>query len=418
MVIVTALSVLATIPKGPDLKLGSKTVPLFIHQGLDLKGGVAITYEADLSKISKDKQADSLDSLKSLVNDRVNRLGVSEPVIQAGKISDTNTLLVELPGVVNVDEAIRKIGEFPKLDFIDEQGGVIISGEDVDHATTTFGDPTQSSNTSSSNLLGAPQVTLKLKDVGKQKFASATTKAAAATPKGSIGIVLDGQLISNPVVQSPITDGTAVISGGGFTVDTAKRLTDQLNQGALPVPVKIISQATIGATLGSESLKKSLVAGLIGFLLVALFMILYYRVPGFLAIIALIIYTLMNITLYKLIPVTMTLAGVAGFILSIGMAVDANILIFERMREELKAGKPAARAIDEGFTRAWTSIRDSNTSTLLTALILFFGTSGLVKGFALTLAIGVLVSLFTAITVTRVLLKLVMITPFKRTIHA
>ncbi len=416
IVAVTAIAVLVTLPNGPDLKLGSYTKTLFIHQGLDLKGGVAITYEADLSKTTADKQAQALDSLKSLVNDRVNSLGVSEPVIQVGKIGDINTLRVELPGVVNVDEAIQRIGQFPDLKFVDDQGNAIVSGADVDSAQVTFGDSTTSSSTSKS-ISGEPQVSLKFKDDGKKKFADATTKASSASPQGHIAIILDGQVVSDPVVQSAITDGNAVISGGGFTIETAKKLADQLNQGALPVPVKIISQQTVGATLGSESLKKSLVAGLIGFLLVALFMLIYYRLPGFLAVIALCIYTVINVALYKLIPVTITLAGVAGFILSIGMAVDANILIFERMREELRRGKPVMTSIDEGFKRAWTSIRDSNISTLITALILYIGTEGLIKGFALTLAIGVLVSMFTAITVTQVLLKLIMHTPFKKAIH-
>ncbi len=418
IVIVTAVAVLIALPKGPNLKLGSKTTSLFIHQGLDLKGGVAITYEADLSKIASDKHSQSLDALKGLVNDRVNALGVSEPVIQRGQIGDKNTLLVELPGVVNVDEAIKKIGQFPNLSFLDESGAVVFTGADVENASVTFGDPATSSGSSGkSSLLGEPQVQLILKNEAKQKFGEITTQYAAANPQKAIAIMLDNEIISNPVVRGAITDGEPVISGN-FTVESAKELERQLNQGALPVPIKIISQQTIGATLGSQSLQKSLMAGIIGFLIVALFMMLYYRMPGFLAVLALIIYTLINVAIYKLIPVTMTLAGIAGFILSIGMAVDANILIFERMREELKRGKPARIAIDEGFSRAWTSIRDSNTSTLLTAFILFIGTTGLVRGFALTLAIGVLVSMFTAITITRILLKLVMLTPLKGTIHA
>ncbi len=407
-------------PTGPDIKIGSYHNPLFIHQGLDLKGGVAITYEADLSKTPADRQAEALTSLKSLINDRVNSLGVSEPVIQIGKISNTNTVLVELPGVVNIDEAIKRIGQFPDLKFYDDEGNIVITGADVDSASVTFGDSTQgtsSSTSSTGNALGEPQVSLKFKDDGKKKFADATTTAAAKTPQGHIRIELDGQVISDPVVQSAITDGNAVISGGGFTVETAKSLAQQLNQGALPVPVKIIAQQTVGATLGSESLKKSLIAGLIGLLLIALFMVIYYRGPGLLAIVALIIYTVINIALYKLIPVTVTLAGVAGFILSIGMAVDANILIFERMREELKAGKQLTTAIDEGFRRAWSSIRDSNISTLITATILFIGTAGLIKGFALTLAVGVLVSMFTAITVTQIFLKLVANSRFKKVLN-
>lgn len=420
IVIVTTLAILAAAPSGPDIRFSSFVRPLFMHQGLDLKGGVAITYDADISGIAADKQSEALTSLRSLVESRVNGLGVSEPQIQLGKIGNQNTLLVELPGVVNVDEAIKRIGQFPDLKFLDSEGNTVVTGADVEHAQVTFGDPNQSSNTTSSGrsaIVGNPQVSITFKADGKKKFADATTVAAAASPQKTIAIILDGQIISNPVVKSAITDGVAVISGGGFTIETAKTLTGQLNEGALPVPVKIIAQQTIGATLGVDSLKKSVIAGLIGFLLVALFMILYYKLPGLLAILALLVYTAINVALYKLIPVTITLAGVAGFILSIGMAVDANILIFERMREELRAGKMLSRAIEDGFRRAWSSIRDSNSSTLITCIILFFGTAGLIKGFALTLAIGVLVSMFTAITVTRLLLQLVMSSPLRKAIH-
>ncbi len=420
IIVVAVLAFLAAYPSGPDLKVGSYRKPLFIHQGLDLKGGVAVTYEANLSQIAPDKRATALTSLKSLVESRVNTLGVSEPVIQIGKIGGSDTLLVELPGIVNIDEAIKKIGQFPDLKFLDENGQVVITGADVDKASVIFGDPNSSTKTNTSsqstNILGEPQVQLILKGDAAKKFGDITTQYAAANPQKSIAIVLDGQIISNPVVRGAITDGKPVISGN-FTVDTAKDLERQLNEGALPVPIKIIAQQTIGATLGAESLKKSLAAGLIGFLLIALFMILYYRVPGILAVLALLIYTALNIALYKLLPVTVTLAGVAGFILSIGMAVDANILIFERMKEELRDGKDQLRAIDEGFKRAWTSIRDSNFSTLLTALILYIGTTGLIKGFALTLAIGVLISMFTAITVTQVLLKLIVTSGMRKVIH-
>lgn len=419
IVVVTVLAVLATIPSGPDIHIGSWNKPLFIHEGLDLKGGVSLTYKADLSQIPSDQRSQALTSLKSLVDSRVNSLGVSEPVIQTGNVGGTTTLVVELPGVANVDEAIARIGKFPDLKFYDEAGNVIVTGQDVASSQVTFGSPTGSSANpqgNNANILGEPQVQLKFKDAGKNKFGDATTAAANANPKKHIRIDLDGQTVSDPVVNEPITDGTAVISGN-FTVETAKALSEQLNEGALPVPITIIAQQTVGPTLGTESLKKSLVAGLIGLLLIALFMILYYKIPGVIAIIALSIYTVINIALYKLIPVTVTLAGVAGFILSIGMAVDANILIFERMKEEIRAGKQLISAVDQGFHRAWSSIRDSNSSTLITALILYFGTAGLIKGFALTLAIGVLVSMFTAITVSQVLLKLLMTTKLKKYVH-
>ncbi|MFA6081951.1 MAG: protein translocase subunit SecD [Patescibacteria group bacterium] len=409
--VITAFALVIALPSGPDISLGSFKRSLFIHQGLDLRGGVEITYLADLSKIPASQQDAALTTLKSRVNDRINKFGVTEPTIQVGKSGNDTTLIVELPGVTDVAGAIKQIGQFPDLKFLDQQGNTVITGSDVDSASVTFG-----TSSGSNNISGEPQVRLQLKDAGKQKFADATTKAAAANPKEAIAIVLDDQVISTPTVNDAITDGVAIISGS-FTVQTAKELTNQLNQGALPVPIKIINQQTISATLGAESLKDSLLAGLIGMILIMLFMVIYYKTPGVIAIVALVIYTLINIAIYKLLPVTVTLSGVAGFILSIGMAVDANILIFERMREEIRSGKELLQAIDDGFKRAWTSIRDSNSSTLITALVLYVGTAGLIRGFALTLAIGVLVSLFTAITITQVILKLLAISRFKRLIH-
>ncbi len=247
-----------------------------------------------------------------------------------------------------------------------------------------------------------PQVTLSFNDEGKKLFGEITTRNVGKP----VAIYLDGQPISIPRVQQPITDGNAVISGG-FDFKEAKLLAQRLNAGALPVPITLLSQQTVGASLGQDSLNKSLMAGLIGFAIVALFMILYYRLPGLLAVLALAIYTSILLAVFKLWPITLTLSGIAGVILSIGMAVDANILIFERMREELKNGRPLESAVNEGFKRAWTAIRDSNVSSLITCFILYSFTSSAVKGFAVTLALGILVSMFTAITVTRMLLRLV-----------
>jgi preprotein translocase subunit SecD len=412
--IVVALATIVALPNGPDIKIGSLNKPLFIHQGLDLRGGVALTYQADMSALSTDRYNEALVTLKTRIENKINAFGVSEPVIQTGKIGNDTIVKVELPGVTNVQEAIKTLGEFPDLKFFDQAGNLVVTGADVDNASVQFGN--SSSGNNSNSILGEPEVLIKFKSDGKQKFADATTKAAAANPKESIRIDLDGITISNPVVNEAITDGSAVISGS-FTVDNAKKLSTQLNEGALPVPIKIIGQQTIGATLGSESLKKSLIAGIIGIMLIMLFMLIYYRFPGLIAIFALVIYTIINIAIYKLLPVTVTLAGMAGFILSIGMAVDANILIFERMKEEIRSGKALVLAIDDGFKRAWSSIRDSNSSTLITAVILYFGTAGLIKGFALTLAIGVIVSLFTAITITQVILKLLVTTKMKKFIH-
>lgn len=248
---------------------------------------------------------------------------------------------------------------------------------------------------------GAPQVQLVFNSDGTKLFAELTKKNLGKP----LAIYLDGSPISIPTVQSEITNGTAVITGT-YTLTEAKDLAKRLNAGALPVPITLISQQNIGATLGRESIERSLVAGLIGLLLVALFMTIYYRLPGFLAVVALFIYTLIVLAIFKLWPVTLTLAGIAGFILSIGMAVDANILVFERTKEELANGRPLLSAIDEGFRRAWLSIRDSNVSSLLTSLILIWFGSSLIKGFAVTLSIGILVSMFSALTVTRTLLHL------------
>lgn len=266
-----------------------------------------------------------------------------------------------------------------------------LTGKQLKRAFVDFNNPTSS-----------PQIGLEFNDDGKKLF-SALTQANVGKP---IAIFLDGQPISVPTVQQPILDGSAIITGD-FTLKEAKLLAQRLTTGALPVPITLLSQQTVGPSLGEESLRKSLTAGLFGFLLVALFMIFFYRLPGILAILALIIYTSLSLAVFKALPVTLSLAGIAGFILSIGMAVDANILIFERMKEELRNGKKLDSAVSEGFKRAWTSIRDSNVSSLITCVVLFSFSASLIKGFALTLAIGIVVSMFSAIVITRILLKLV-----------
>jgi preprotein translocase subunit SecD len=245
-----------------------------------------------------------------------------------------------------------------------------------------------------------PEVQLQFNDEGTKLFGDITTRNVGR----KVAIFLDNTPISIPTVQVPITDGKAVISGN-FTVDEAKTLVQRLNAGALPVPISLLSQQTVNASLGQDSVDASVTAGIVGFLLLSLFMILYYRLPGFLAVVALFLYTLTSLAVFKLIPVTLTLSGIAGFILSIGMAVDANVLIFERTKEELRKGKAIGVALDEGFTRAWSSIFDSNTSTLITCFILAYFGTGTIKGFAITLAIGVLLSMFSAVTVTKNLLK-------------
>ena len=256
---------------------------------------------------------------------------------------------------------------------------------------------------------GAAQVILSFNEEGTRLFGELTKKNVGKP----IAIYLDGQPISIPTVQTEILSGEAVISGN-FTIEEAKTLAQRLQAGALPVPIELSAQQSVGPTLGAQSIADSLKAGLIGLALVMLFMLLFYRIPGLIADIALVFYTALAFAIFKLIPVTLSLSGIAGFILSIGMAVDANVLIFERLKEEFALGKPMSQAIEEAFKRSWTSIWDSNVTTLITCLVLYLFTSSLIKGFALTLAIGVLVSMFTAVTVTRTILRLLASTGIAR----
>jgi len=375
--------------------------------GLDLLGGTHLVYQADLSKT--ENKSDAMQGVRDVIERRVNFFGVAEPLVQ---VSGQDRLIVELAGIKDVGQAIQLIGQTPFLEFKEakpdaqaildtQQKGkrlnedpfvsTGLNGRHLKRAQVTFGQQTYQ-----------PQVSLELTDDGAKLFAEITKKNLGKV----VAIYLDGAPISIPVVQSEITDGHAVISGK-FTPNEAKLLATRLNSGALPVPITLISQQTIGASLGAESLSKSLRAGIYGLILVALFMILFYRLPGLVSVIALGVYVLIVLAIYKLIPVTLTLAGIAGFILSLGMAVDANVLIFARMREELKAGKMLKAAMHEGFSRAWLSVRDSHVTTLIGAFVLYAFTTSIVKGFALTLGIGVLTSLFTATVVTRMFLNLV-----------
>lgn len=369
--------------------------------GLDLLGGTHLVYQADLSKA--DNKNDAMQGVRDVVERRVNVFGVSEPVVQ---ISGQDRLIVELAGIKDVGQAIGLIGETPFLEFKEEKPDAqeIVNAQQQGQRLDE--EPFQSTGLNGRHLKRAqlvfdqqtyqPQVSLELNDEGAKLFAAITKRNLGKL----VAIYLDGAPISVPVVQSEITDGNAVISGK-FTPQEAKLLATRLNSGALPVPITLISQQTIGASLGAESIAASLKAGVWGLILVGLFMIIFYRLPGIVAVVALGVYILIVLGIYKLIPVTLTLAGIAGFILSLGMAVDANVLIFARMKEEIKAGKNLNQAMHEGFSRAWLSVRDSHVTTLLGALILYLFTTSIVKGFALTLGIGVLTSLFTATIVTR-----------------
>lgn len=380
---------------------------LDIRQGLDLQGGTHVVLQADMGQINSPDRADALESVKNVIQRRIDYFGVAEPVIQTSVIGDQYRLIVELPGIKNVNQALDIIGRTAQLDFRElspeatEAASLYdfqptgLTGKDLTRAGVQFGQT------------GQPEVTLKFNDSGAQAFA-AITKRNLDKP---VAIFLDELPVTLPTVNAEITSGEAVITGS-FTLEQAKNLSIQLNAGALPVPIQIIEQKNIGASLGQDSVQRSLRAGLIGLEMVMLFMILYYGWLGLLANIALIIYALITLALYKLIPITLTLPGLTGFILSVGMAVDANILIFERIKEEKRLGKPTRTAMELGFGRAWDSIKDANVATLITAFILFnpfdwpfLVNSGMVRGFALTLALGILISLFTGIVVTRTLLR-------------
>ncbi len=384
--------------------------------GLDLVGGTHLVYEVDLSKVSQTDQDSVLNGLRDVVERRVNAFGVSEPQVYIAKTAQGSQLDVELAGVHSISDAIKQIGETPFLIFakVDPNASgtdaftfTNLTGEYVTGAQLTFDQTTQQ-----------PQVALTFNDQGGQIFERMTADLAELAKTqpdpycktgGQAGrrlaIFLDNTPISVPCVYSSIPGGSAVITGN-FTVDEAKQLVERLNAGALPAPIKLVDQLTVNPSLGADSLNKGIIAGLAGTLLVMLFMVGYYRKLGIFAALSLIIYIALTLAVFKLVPITLTLAGLAGFVLTIGMAVDANILIFERIKEEMARGLSRSAALTEGFRRAWPSIRDSNSSTIITAVILYFFTSSFVKGFALTLLLGVLISLFSAITTTRLFLAI------------
>lgn len=456
VLLIAASALWMVLPKGSKIDLTKIKIKynqqFKVHLGLDLQGGSHLVYQADFKNIKAADQPDALTSVRDTIERRVNGFGVSEPLVQ---VSGNDRIIVELPGIKDINQAISLIGQTPTLEFKvqnpkatntapSKDGTVNVNVDDLWASTGLSGKQLTKATVdiqSGQSLENQVVVRLQFNDEGTKLF-SDITSANVGKP---VAIFLDGQVLSAPTVQTAITDGTAVITGH-FTVDDAKALATRLNSGALPVPIKLISQETVGATLGKESVQKSVVAGIIGLLMIVFFMIIYYRFPGLLATFALVIYALVSFAVFKigisftalvlvglffflgltvsawfgvlsilsyiilifangLSPVTLTLAGIAGFILSIGMAVDANILIFERLKEEIRSGKEIHKAVEDGFARAWLSIRDSNMSSLITTTILYiFGTPS-IKGFAVTLGIGILISMFTAITVTRTFLR-------------
>jgi len=386
--------------------------------GLDLSGGSHLIYKADVSLVPKSQVGDSMNALRDVIERRINLFGVSEPVVQVqsgGLISGSGgeQLIVDLPGVTDVKQAIEMIGQTPLLEFkteapagtpqnvtVGKDGNITLDASPQFVATDLTGRYLQKATLEFDTNTREPKVSLQFNDTGTKLFAQITKDNVGKM----VAIYLDGSPISTPVVREEIPNGQAVISGS-FTPTEAKLLVGRLNSGALPVPITLLSTQTIGATLGDSAVNAGVKAAIIGFLLVALFLILLYRLPGLIAVFSLCIFISIILALFKLLPVTLTAAGIAGFIISMGIAVDANVLIFERMKEELRAGRSISEAISVGFSRAWFSIRDSNISNFITAVILFwFGTS-LIKGFALTLGMGVIVSMFSAITITRIFLS-------------
>ncbi|MEX0917239.1 MAG: protein translocase subunit SecD [Candidatus Paceibacterota bacterium] len=403
--------------------------PFAFKLGLDLTGGTHLVYEADTSNLESHEVQGAMQALRDVIERRVNLFGVSEPIVQVERSSIVSgareeRLIVELPGVTDVDEAIRLIGETPLLEFKLQTGGSSLSNLDIEGEVTitdaegnlidlggaTYADTgltgrflesaqLQFGTGHTGGISNEPIVLLNFNTEGRTLFAELTRENVGEI----LAIFLDGSVISSPVIREEIPNGSATISGN-FTPDEARELVRNLNFGALPVPIELLSTQTIGASLGGEAVERGLQAGAVGFLAVAFFLVLWYRLPGLLAVLALLIFIALMSVIFKLVPVVLTAAGIAGFILSVGMAVDANILIFERLKEELKSGKTTRDAIKEGFARAWLPIRDGNISSILTAVILFwFGTS-IVEGFALTFGLGVLVSMLSAITITRIFL--------------
>lgn len=370
--------------------------------GLDLAGGSHLVFEADTSTIEENKRQDAIDSVRDVIERRINLFGVSEPNVQTSSFEGKDRIIVELPGVKNTQEAVELIGQTAQLVFAElgdeEELGLIqtdLNGSDLKSAEVVF-----------DSTSGTPGVGIEFTEEGAKKFSEITERNVGKP----LAILLDGQVVSAPLVNDKISGGSAQITGE-FDVAEAKNLAIQLNAGALPVSVSVVEERTVGALLGIESVEKSIRAGLVGLLMVLFYMVLVYGKLGLVADFALVIFGILTLALYKLIPVVLTLPGIAGFLLSVGMAVDSNILIFERFKEE-KIKRNYKDALEVSFGRAWDSIRDANIATLTTSFVLanplaweFLHTSGPVRGFAITLALGIGISMFTGVVVSRNLLR-------------
>jgi preprotein translocase subunit SecD len=384
-----------------------------LKQGLDIQGGIQVVLRAKMDQVAPEDRVDALESARQVILRRVDLYGVNEPLVQTSQVGNDSRILVELAGIEDPSQALALIGQTAQLEFklqkpqeltatpsanylFDDFVSTELSGTQLKRAQLSF------------DQTGQPVVSLQFTPEGTQTFAKLTQENTGKV----LGIFLDGVPLMLPVIQTPILDGQAMITGA-FTLEQAKNLSIQLNAGALPVPIEVLEQRSIGASLGQRSIELSLQAGLVGLALVIFFMVNYYGMRGLISAMALSVYALLTLAAYRILGVTLTLPGIAGLILSIGMAVDSNILIFERIKEELRAGKAFTSAMEQGFGKAWDSIKDANVVTIFTALVLmnplnlsFLSTSGLVRGFGLTLFIGVLISLFTGIVVTRTFMRL------------
>lgn len=386
LVMVAAVAVLAIKPVFPEGKVPWLPLTKQINLGLDLQGGVHVVLEAKDTKDIK-VDAENMKQLKATIERRVNAFGVSEPIVQQ---EGSRRIVVELAGIDDPEAAVDSIVKTAYLEFLGPDDEVILTGADLKDAVESR-DP-------QTNEL---QISLEFNKEGSEKFAAATTKYVGLP----IAIVLDGNVLQNPNVREPILSGQARITGYD-SFEEAHEIAVLLRSGALPLKVEVMEKRAVGPTLGQDSLDKSVTAGIIGVAIILAFMILYYRVPGIIANVALLIFSLILLGLFTAFGVVLTLPGIAGFVLALGMAVDANIIIFERIKEELRSGKSLRPAIDAGFQRAIVAVIDANVTTLLAAAVLYYFGASMIKGFALTLSIGILTSMFTAITLTRWMLKL------------
>ncbi len=391
------IAILLVIGIGGFLLIKYRVLQNNINLGLDLQGGVHVVLEA-VDTPEAPVKLDSIDRVKAVIENRVNQTGVKEPLIQK---EGTRRLIVELAGVKDAETALELIGRTAQLKFVTADGRLVVTGQDLKDAQAST-DPTTNE----------PYVSLTFNSEGAKKFGAVTTELVQKypnpqDPKRAIAIYLDENLLTNPIVKEAITTGQAQISGGYKNLEEANKDAILLRSGALPVKLEKVAIQSVGPTLGKDSLDKSQKAGIIGIIAILIFMVAYYRLPGLVANVAMVVYMFIVLGVLAALNATLTLPGIAGFLLSIGMAVDANVIIFERLKEEIREGNSLRRSVEAGFSRAFTTIFDANATTLIAAAILYYFGTGAIRGFAVTLSIGILASMFTAITFTRWLLRLV-----------